>query len=94
MLFTGFAYDKLVATPAATKVFVFLYCLTNFFQNFGPNTTTFTIPGGIFPTCYRSTAHGISAASGKLGAIVAQVGFAHLKDRGGSVDSNVWLNHV
>ncbi|PFH52894.1 hypothetical protein AMATHDRAFT_55725, partial [Amanita thiersii Skay4041] len=74
----GFGFDKLTATPSATKAFVFLYCLANFFQNFGPNTTTFVVPGEAFPTRYRSTAHGISAASGKLGAIVAQVGFAQL----------------
>lgn len=80
----GFAYDKLTATPGAQKAFVFLYCLTNFFQNFGPNTTTFIVPGEAFPTRYRSTSHGISAASGKLGAIVAQVGFARLKDIGGT----------
>ena len=37
------------------------------------NTTTFIIPGEVFPTRYRSTAHGISAASGKFGAIIAQI---------------------
>jgi len=58
-----------------TKAFVALYCLANFFTNFGPNVTTFIIPGEIFPTRYRSTAHGIAAASGKLGAIIAQVIF-------------------
>jgi MFS transporter, PHS family, inorganic phosphate transporter len=51
---------------------MFLYCLANFFQNFGPNVTTFVIPGEVFPTRYRSTGHGFSAACGKLGAIVAQ----------------------
>ncbi|KAH9052863.1 hypothetical protein EDB83DRAFT_2619290 [Lactarius deliciosus] len=56
-----------------TKAFVALYCLANFFANFGPNVTTFIIPGEIFPTRYRSTAHGIAAASGKLGAIVSQI---------------------
>ena len=59
------------------------YCMANFFQNFGPNTTTFIIPGEVFPTRYRSTAHGICAASGKLGAIIAQVGFSRLIDIGG-----------
>lgn len=54
---------------------MFLYCLANFFQNFGPNTTTFVIPGEVFPTRYRSTAYGLSAACGKLGAIVAQIIF-------------------
>jgi len=87
----GFGYDKLVATHSATKAFVFLYCLANFFQNFGPNTTTFVIPGEVFPTRYRSTAHGISAASGKLGAVVAQVGFARLKDIGGT---NKFVKHI
>ena len=80
----GFGYNKLTANESTNKAFVFLYCLANFFQNFGPNTTTFVIPGEVFPTRYRSTAHGISAASGKLGAIVAQVGFARLKDIGGT----------
>lgn len=57
----------------------------------GPNTTTFIIPGEAFPTRYRSTSHGISAASGKLGAIVAQVGFAQLKDIGGT---NQFVKHI
>jgi len=87
----GFSYDKLTATPAATKGFFFLYCLADFFQNFGPNTTTFIIPGETFPTRYRSTAHGISAASGKLGAIVAQVGFARLVNIGGT---NKFVKHI
>jgi PHS family inorganic phosphate transporter-like MFS transporter len=87
----GFGYDKLIATHAGTKAFVFLYCLTNFFQNFGPNTTTFVVPGEVFPTRYRSTAHGISAASGKLGAIVAQVGFAQLRNIGGT---NAFVKHM
>lgn len=52
-----------------------LYCFANFFQNFGPNVTTFVIPGEVFPTRYRATGHGFSAACGKLGAIVAQIIF-------------------
>ncbi|KAF8072062.1 inorganic phosphate transporter, partial [Lyophyllum atratum] len=88
----GFGYDKLTTTTAAAKSgFVVLYCFANFFQNFGPNTTTFVVPGEAFPTRYRSTAHGISAASGKLGAIVAQVGFAQLKDIGGT---NKFVKHI
>jgi PHS family inorganic phosphate transporter-like MFS transporter len=87
----GFGYDKLNATASSKKAFVFLYCLTNFFQNFGPNTTTFIVPGEAFPTRYRSTAHGISAASGKLGAVVAQVGFAQLVNIGGT---NKFIKHM
>lgn len=72
-------------------MFVFLYCLANFFQNFGPNTTTFIVPGEAFPTRYRSTAHGISAASGKFGAVLAQVAFQWLKDIGGPAK---FLDHM
>ncbi|KIR67720.1 phosphate:H+ symporter [Cryptococcus bacillisporus CA1873] len=87
----GFGYDKMLSTDSGKKAFVFLYCMANFFQNFGPNSTTFIIPGEVFPTRYRSTAHGISAASGKLGAIVAQVGFSRLINIGGK---NKFLKHI
>ncbi|KAI1503946.1 H+ symporter [Biscogniauxia marginata] len=50
-----------------------LYVIANYFFNFGPNTTTFIVPGECFPTRYRSSGHGLSAAMGKVGAIVAQV---------------------
>jgi len=56
------------------EVFVAMYCLANFFTNFWPNVTTFIVPGENFPTRYRSTAHGISAAC-ELGAIVSQIIF-------------------
>ncbi|KAH8769681.1 phosphate transporter [Hyaloscypha finlandica] len=55
---------------AATIV---LYFFTQLFFDFGPNTSTFIIPAEVFPTQYRATCHGISAASGKLGSIIAQV---------------------
>jgi PHS family inorganic phosphate transporter-like MFS transporter len=70
---------------------VALYCLANFFQNFGPNTTTFIVPGEVFPTRYRSTGHGISAASGKVGAIISQALIGPLSNKGGK---NAFINHV
>ena len=63
--------------------FMFIYILAQFFLNFGPNATTFVIPGEAFPTKFRSTCHGIAAASGKAGAIVAAQGFSILKDTWG-----------
>jgi len=51
-------------------LFVFLFGISFFFVNFGPNTTTFLIPSEIYPTSIRARAHGISAAVGKLGACV------------------------
>ncbi|KAF5943145.1 hypothetical protein HYC85_020787 [Camellia sinensis] len=55
--------------------FLFLYGLTFFFSNFGPNTTTFIVPAELFPARFRSTCHGIAGAFGKVGAIVGSVGF-------------------
>ncbi|KAF2098772.1 MFS general substrate transporter [Rhizodiscina lignyota] len=51
---------------------IFLYALCQFFFNLGPNSLTFILPAEIFPTRYRCTCHGISAASGKLGSIIVQ----------------------
>ncbi|OIT03896.1 PREDICTED: probable inorganic phosphate transporter 1-9 [Nicotiana attenuata] len=55
--------------------FMFLYGLTFFFSNFGPNTTTFIVPAELFPARFRTTCHGISGAIGKIGAIIGSVGF-------------------
>lgn len=44
----------------------------------GPNSTTFVVPAEIFPARLRSTCHGISAAAGKLGAMVGAFGFLYL----------------
>lgn len=70
---------------------VALVCLANFFSNFGPNTTTFIVPGEVFPTRYRSTGHGVSAASGKIGAILSQALIGPLRNKGGV---NAFMNHV
>jgi MFS transporter, PHS family, inorganic phosphate transporter len=65
-------------TPGHHIGFIVMYGLTFFFANFGPNATTFIVPAEIFPARLRSTCHGISAASGKLGAIVGSFGFLYL----------------
>ncbi|CCC69017.1 hypothetical protein NCAS_0C00270 [Naumovozyma castellii] len=88
----GFAYDKL-----SDKGLLGLYIVCQFFQNFGPNVTTFIVPGECFPTRYRSTAHGISAASGKIGAIIAQTALGTLINHNCARDgkkANCWLPHV
>ncbi|HEY1616523.1 MAG TPA: MFS transporter, partial [Streptosporangiaceae bacterium] len=57
--------------PAVTAIaapFILLYGVSYFFTQFGPNTTTFVYPAEIFPVEVRTTAHGISAGAGKLGA--------------------------
>lgn len=55
-----------------------IYGFSFFFQNFGANTTTYIIPAIVFPTAERGTCHGISAACGKLGAILGTQVFLYL----------------
>jgi len=90
----GFAYNKL-----SNHGLLAIYVLAQFFFNFGPNMTTFIVPGECFPTRYRSTSHGISAASGKLGAVIAQAAIAPLRVRGAKKGAtgraaSPWLPHV
>ncbi|KAE9369118.1 putative inorganic phosphate transporter PHO84 [Stipitochalara longipes BDJ] len=90
----GFAYNHL-----SGHALLALYVLAQFFFNFGPNSTTFVVPGECFPTRYRSTSHGFSAASGKVGAIIAQCVFGPLRTRGAKPGAtgraaSPWLNHV
>ncbi|GAB4850910.1 Probable inorganic phosphate transporter 1-3 [Ancistrocladus abbreviatus] len=58
--------------------FIIMYAFTFFFANFGPNATTFIVPAEVFPTRLRSTCHGISAATGRLGAIAGAFGFLYI----------------
>lgn len=69
------AYTQLISAPGG---FIVVYGLTYFFANYGPNSTTFLMPVEVFPTRARATAHGISAACGKIGATVGSIGLLSL----------------
>lgn len=55
------------------KEFQAMYFLSSFFNQFGPNCVTFLAAAEVYPTAVRATAHGFSAACGKLGALTAAV---------------------
>ncbi|KAH8087124.1 major facilitator superfamily domain-containing protein [Cristinia sonorae] len=66
-----------------TAAFIVNFSLLQFFFNFGANATTFAYPAELFPTRFRATAHGVSAACGKGGAVISALGFNALsKDVG------------
>ena len=65
-----------ISLETVLPAFLAIYGLTFFFANLGPNTTTFVYPSEVFPTAFRTTGHGIAAASGKIGAVVAVFVFA------------------
>ncbi|SCO88996.1 phosphate transport protein [Fusarium oxysporum] len=86
----GFDYNHISSSGLLA-----IYVLAQFFFNFGPNTTTFVVPGEVFPTRYRSTSHGISAASGKIGSIIGQGAISTLRTHGATKnDEAPWMNHV
>ena len=63
-----------------TTWLVALYLGSSFFGQCGPNATTFLIPSEIFPTEIRTMCHGISASSGKVGALISAILFNYLDE--------------
>ncbi|KAI0930998.1 hypothetical protein AcV7_005029 [Taiwanofungus camphoratus] len=70
----------------STAAFVVNFAFLQFFFNFGANATTYCYPAEVFPTRFRATAHGISAASGKVGAIISALAFNSLSTSIGTPD--------
>ncbi len=75
------AYGLLALIPSFTQrtlPFLIIYGISYFFTEFGPNVTTFVYPAEIFPVMIRSSAHGIAAALGKIGAFIGAFAFPYL----------------
>ena len=71
MMALCFAVIGLVpAMTTAVVPFMLVYGISYFFTEFGPNMTTFVLPGELYPVSMRATGHGISAGVGKFGAFV------------------------
>ncbi len=80
------SFGLIAAVPGMTHdvlPFLFLYGVSFFFTEFGPNCTTFVIPAEVFPTGGRTTGHGIAAGVGKLGAFVGTFLFPYISHAGG-----------
>lgn len=74
-------YALVALVPALSSLtipFLMLYGIGYFFTEWGPNTTTFVYPAEIFPIRVRSSAHGIAAGLGKVGAFVGAFAFPYL----------------
>jgi MFS transporter, PHS family, inorganic phosphate transporter len=79
----GGKFDVLTKKHNTAGFFV-VFAFLQFFFNFGANTTTFIIPAEVFPSRVRATAHGVSAAVGKLGAILASLAFVEVASKIGT----------
>ncbi|KAG6368579.1 hypothetical protein INS49_002792 [Diaporthe citri] len=76
---TGASVVRTYARPTHHLSTVF-FALAQFMFNVGPNTLTFIITAEVFPTVFRGSFYGISAACGKLGAIVIRAIVARTGD--------------
>ena len=84
-LFPAIFYDELRRPGANIKWFQFMYYLSSFFTQFGPNCTTFLVAAEVYPASIRATAHGFSAATGKLGALAPTVLYNYIDNRESTV---------
>ncbi|RDX42220.1 MFS general substrate transporter [Lentinus brumalis] len=75
-LFLGILAGKF--TTLSTPAFIVCFAFLQFFFNFGANMTTYCYPAEVFPTRFRASAHGMSAACGKAGAIISALAFNSL----------------
>jgi MFS family permease len=66
-------YDDLTQEGAGIQWFQFIYFFSSFWNQFGPNSTTFLLAAEVYPASIRGTAHGVSAAVGKLGALAPAI---------------------
>ncbi|KAJ0415161.1 major facilitator superfamily domain-containing protein [Aspergillus carlsbadensis] len=96
-LLIGATFRPLAQGHDSSALIVF-YVLSQVFFNFGPNTTTYIIPAEVFPTRFRCTSHGLAAASGKLGSVIAQCFLAYIDFGRGSNQSGSdpinWLGYA
>ncbi|KAJ5725526.1 uncharacterized protein N7483_006883 [Penicillium malachiteum] len=76
----GFKYAY-YTDSAHIKAFQAMYFLGSFFNQFGPNSVTFLVAAEVYPTPIRATAHGLSAAAGKSGALLAAVLYNYISNQ-------------
>jgi hypothetical protein len=73
-------FNTLQKPGTPIKILQFLYFFSSFWSQFGPNTTTFLLAAEVYPAPIRATAHGVSAATGKLGALVPTVVYNYVSN--------------
>ena len=99
LVLTGITLLESVGTQT-WGVNILLYALGKFSHAFGNGPLTFLLPAELFPTKYRASCHGISAATGKLGALLASIFLVYVTFGEGrtrftrSSASSAWLSYV
>lgn len=76
-----FILTAAIFDTASTGVIMFLFFASSFFGQFGANVTTYVMAAETYPTELRGTFHGLSAFLGKIGALIANIGFGYLETK-------------
>ena len=74
----AFNYHYYAEGPGIHK-FMAMYFISSFFNQFGPNSVTFLVAAEVYPTPIRASAHGFSAAWGKMGALLAAILYNYIE---------------
>jgi PHS family inorganic phosphate transporter-like MFS transporter len=74
--FAAFGVLFALSPSGLTGVKFGVFCLMSFSQSWGCNLSTYVLPTQLFPREVRATFHGLSAASGKVGAVIGTFLFA------------------
>ncbi|GAA6017770.1 hypothetical protein JCM11491_004611 [Sporobolomyces phaffii] len=80
-LFGAIFFKRLQKNGAPIAAFQFMYQFSSFWNQFGPNCVTFLVAAEAYPASIRSTAHGFSAACGKLGALLPAVMYNYIDNQ-------------
>ena len=92
LCFAAMAITYTVDDQAHWMLF-FLFCCLTFALNFGPNVATFVLPATAFPVHVRASFHGLSAGSGKVGAVIGTFMYEPLNDAYGAA-TVMWVQCV
>jgi len=76
ILFAALAFCYIQSTNGLATTKFAVFCLLTFALNWGVQVGTYITPAIVYPTQVRTTFHGLSAASGKLGAVTGTVIFS------------------
>jgi hypothetical protein len=74
------AFNYEYYSTKAIHSFQAMYFISSFFNQFGPNAITFLVAAEVYPTPVRASAHGFSAACGKLGALMTALLGTYISD--------------
>lgn len=74
--FAALAIAYNISPDGNSAVKFVIFCITSFALSWGPNVSTYVLPTLCFPFNVRTTFHGMSAASGKIGAVIGTFMYA------------------